>query len=226
MPKKEKVTAIIAAYNEEANIGNVLRVLLSSPDLDEVIVVDDGSKDRTSEISKKIGAKTIRIEPNQGKGNAMKVGVKNARSEIVAFFDADLLSLTKEHISLIVQPVLKGKAAMCIGVRERWGNLPAFFIKVDPLLAIGGERAMKRFVFENIPDKFMQGFAVETALDYYCKANKLPVHYAKLKDLNVVVKEKKWGFIKGFKNRIKMIGQILKIRYQIITARKEFKRNV
>jgi len=152
----------------------------------------------------------------------MKEGVRSTEAEIIVFFDADLIGLKTEHISLLIQPVLKNKAAMSVGLRERWGGLPKFFVNIDPLLALGGERAMRRFVFENIPERFIQGFAVETALDYYCQKKKLPVSYVELKGLNVIIKERKWGLLRGFLNRIKMISQLIRIRFLILINRKEF----
>lgn len=218
----DKVTAIICALNEEKNIGRVLKVLLSSRDIGEVIVVDDGSKDRTSEIALKMRAKVSRLPENRGKGNAMRVGVERATFDTIVFIDADLIGLTVEHISLLVKPILENKAMMSVGLRGRKGGLPKFFVKLDPLLAIGGERAMKRFVFKNIPEKFIQGFAVETALNYYCKKKNFPVKYVELKGLDIITKEKKWGFFKGFSNRIKMICQIIKIRFLILINKKDF----
>jgi len=82
---------------------------------------------------------------------------------------------------------------------------------------------MKRFVFENIPEEFLKGFTVETALNFYCKINNLPVAYIFLKGLNMVVKEKKWGFWKGFRNRVKMINEIIKIRFLILFNKDKFK---
>lgn len=219
-----KVAAIVPALNEEAKIGSVLEILLNSKDLDEVILVDDGSTDRTAEIGKNLGAKVLSLpkKGGSGKGNAMKKGVKSTDAEVIVFIDADLIGLTSEHISLLVRPILENKVAMCVGVRGRYKGLPKLIIKIDPLLAIGGERAMKRSIFESIPEKFIQGFAVETALNYYCRKNKLPILYPELKDLTVVIKEKKWGFVKGFKNRLKMMWQLIRIRFLILVNRKEF----
>lgn len=219
-----KVAAIVPALNEEANIGNVLKVLLKSKDLDEVILVDDGSEDRTADIGEKMGVRVLRLpkKGGSGKGNAMKKGVESTDADIIVFFDADLIGLTTEHVSLVVRPVLENRAVMCVGARQRYGGLPRFFIKIDPLLAIGGERAMRRFVFESIPERFIQGFAVETSLNHYCRKKKLKVLYPELKDLTVVIKEKKWGLLKGFKNRMKMFWQLFKIRVLILTNRKEF----
>jgi polyisoprenyl-phosphate glycosyltransferase len=217
-----KASAIVCAFNEEKNIQRVLKVLLNSTEIGEVIVVDDGSEDETSEVALKLGAKVSRLPQNKGKGNAMKIGVERAVFETIVFIDADLIGLTVEHISLLLKPVLENKAMMSIGLRGRKKGLPKIFVKLDPLLAIGGERAMKRSVFQNIPEKFIQGFAVETALNYYCKLKKFPVSYIDLKGLDIIIKEKKWGFLKGFSNRIKMICQIIKIRFSILINRKDF----
>jgi len=220
-----KITAIVPALNEEKNVGNVLKVLLESKDLDEVILMDDGSIDRTAEIGERMGAKVISLpkKGGNGKGNAMKKGIESTDAEIIVFFDADLIGLKIEHISQLIKPILEGKASMVIGMRERYGGLPKIIAKISPLLAIGGERAMKRSIFLNIPEKFIQGFAVETALNYYCQRKKLKVLFPELKGLTVVIKEKKWGFWKGFKNRLKMTWQLLKIRFIILTNRKGFK---
>jgi len=223
----DKVAVIVPALNEEEKIGGVLKTLLASKDLDEVILVDDGSTDRTPDIGEKMGAKVLRLpkKGGSGKGNAMKQGVRNTDANIVVFIDADLKNLSSEHISLLVGPVLKGEAAMCVGIRERrgWGKISEFFIKIDPLTAIAGERAMERRIFEGIPVDFIQGFMVETALNYYCLVNNLKVRYVKLKGLSITIKEKKWGIFKGFSNRLKMFGELLRIRIIILKRKKEFK---
>ncbi|MFH1656173.1 MAG: glycosyltransferase [Candidatus Nealsonbacteria bacterium] len=219
-----KVSAIVSALNEEKTVGNVLKILLQSEILDEVILVDGGSDDRTVEIGRKLGARVLTPGKMPGKGEVMKVGVESTDAEIIAFFDADLLGLRPEHASLIVEPVLKGEVAMCVGLRGRLGGMPKIMAKIDPIGGvIGGERAMKRSVFENIPFKFIKGFAVETSLNYYCRKNKLPVRLVDLEGLDIVIKEKKWGFWKGFLNRIKMTWQLQKIKVLILLHGNEFK---
>jgi len=221
---QHKVAAIVPAYNEEKTIGNVLKTLLKSKELNEIIVVSSGSTDKTSEISKSLGIKVVDSSKKVGKGGAMREGVKMTQADIIVFFDADLVGLTTEHISQLIKPILENKAEMVVGIRDRLGETPEFILKIDPVLAFGGERAMKRQVFEKVPLKFSQGFAIETALNYYCKANKIPVIFTKLKGLDMIMKERKFGFVKGFHERIKMQFEMIKTRLLILFNKKEFKK--
>ena len=219
-----KVAAIVPAYNEEATIGSVLKTLLKSKELDEIIVVSGGSTDKTSEISKSLGVKVVDFLKRSGKGEAMREGVKMTKSDIIVFFDADLIGLKTEHVSQLIAPILENKADMVVGIRDRLGETPEFILKIDPVLAFGGERAMKRYVFEKVPLRFSQGFAIETALNYYCHANKIPVVFTKLKGLDMIIKERKFGFVRGFYERIKMQFEMIKTRLLILFNKKEFKK--
>jgi len=222
--KKSKVAAIVPAYNEEKTIGNVLKTLKLAKELNEIIVVSDGSTDKTVQISKSFGSEVLEGPERTGKGNAMKKGVKSINADIIVFFDADLIGLTPEHVSLLVQPVLKNEAGMAVGIRDRIGETPLFLLKIDPLLAFGGERALKREIFENLPERFSQGFEIETALNFYCQVNKIPVKYVKLKSLKMIIKEKKYGFLKGFWERLKMEFKIFKVRILLLFHKKEFQK--
>jgi glycosyltransferase involved in cell wall biosynthesis len=85
-----KVIAVIPAYREEKRIGNVIRE--TKKYVEKVIVVDDGSTDKTAEVAKKSGAEVIRYELNRGKGYATKLGLVKAISlkpEIIILLDAD-----------------------------------------------------------------------------------------------------------------------------------------
>jgi len=220
----KKVAAIVPAYNEEKTIGDVLKTLKLAKELDEIIVVSDGSTDKTAQISKSLGVRVLEGPERAGKGMAMKKGVKSTDANVIAFFDADLIGLSPEHVSQLVQPILKGEAEMVVGIRDRIGETPLFLLKIDPLLAFGGERAMKREIFENLPERFSRGFEIETALNFYCQVNKIKVKYVKLKGLKMIIKEKKYGLIKGFWERLKMEEEMIKIRISLLIHKKEFKK--
>jgi len=93
----KSVTIVIPAYNEERSIASTIASALA---LDypkerlEIIVVDDGSKDRTYEIAKRYESEQhprIRVltKPNGGKGTALNLGIKNSASDVVVTMDAD-----------------------------------------------------------------------------------------------------------------------------------------
>ena len=90
---KKQVSIIIPAYNEELRIGVVLDNLLKSIkswNIEcEVIVVDDGSNDKTAEILKNYNVKLIRHEQNKGYGASLKTGIKFAQYDIIVIADAD-----------------------------------------------------------------------------------------------------------------------------------------
>jgi len=90
MDASSDICALIPAFNEEAAIGEVVKKV--SAHLDTVLVIDDGSSDHTSEAAQAAGAVTIRLEPNQGKGAAIKAGFKEAGARnmrAVVCMDAD-----------------------------------------------------------------------------------------------------------------------------------------
>jgi glycosyltransferase involved in cell wall biosynthesis len=105
------VSIIIPAYNEEKNLGNVLSELKRYAKLvqmeNEIIVVDDGSVDKTKEVATQNGAKVLVNKTNQGKGYSLKCGFKFAKGKIVITMDADG-SHDPKDIGKLVFPVLNG----------------------------------------------------------------------------------------------------------------------
>ncbi len=91
-----KLSIIIPAYNEEKCIKNTIKETLKSVSQFErnfeIVVIDDGSKDKTYEIARSIKDKRVRVfrKKNGGKGSAWKYGFKFARGEFITFIDADL----------------------------------------------------------------------------------------------------------------------------------------
>lgn len=112
-----KVVSIIAAYNEEMFVGDVVRRTLSYSDA--VIVIDDGSQDDTALRSAKAGAYVIANGRNRGKGYALRRGIMQGmemNADIIVTLDADSQHLPEE-IPRLVAPLLDGRADLTIGTR-------------------------------------------------------------------------------------------------------------
>ena len=114
-----KISIIIPVYNEAKTVKDILdRVKNSSVSLEkEIIVVDDGSTDNTSDVLSSIhGIKVLRNLSNKGKGAALKKGFEAASGDIILVQDADLEYDPNEYPKLL-KPILEGKADVVFGSR-------------------------------------------------------------------------------------------------------------
>ncbi len=115
-----KLSIIIPAYNEEETIKELLNKVKNVNLYDvkkEIIVVDDGSKDSTIEIIKKIkGIYLIKHSKNKGKGAAIRTGIKYATGDITIIQDADLEYNPNDYYKLI-KPIIDNKTQVVYGSR-------------------------------------------------------------------------------------------------------------
>lgn len=133
-----RVFVVIPALDEEASIGRVLEPVVALPDVD-VVVCDNGSRDRTAEVARAHGA-TVVTEARRGYGQACLTALDEVRrrrpdpDDVVCFLDADF-SDDPTQLPEIVDPVRRGEADLVIGSRvlgrrergallpqARWGN--------------------------------------------------------------------------------------------------------
>ena len=141
------VTAVIPAYNEEQTIAGVVKCVKSIEKIQKVIVVSDGSTDRTAEIARDCGADVIELNENVGKGGAIKAGINECGTEIILFLDADLIGLTEKHVLDLIEPVINDKADMSVGIFKKGRIVTDLAQKVTPYLS--GQRAIKKSIIEN-----------------------------------------------------------------------------
>jgi len=123
------ISLVIPAYDEEVCIGQSIREVMdyaaAHPAIREVIVVDDGSADRTAAIVEECRRQRasdaarlllLRHERNRGKGAAVRTGLSHATGDVVAFTDADLSSPMAE-VPALVGPILAGECDIVVGSR-------------------------------------------------------------------------------------------------------------
>ncbi|OFX46894.1 MAG: hypothetical protein A2X13_07960 [Bacteroidetes bacterium GWC2_33_15] len=178
-----RTTAIICAFNEQDTIKNVVTTILDYF-FDEVIIVNDGSSDKTDEILNEISRfynfKYIALPENKGKGFAMATGIENANSEIIVFIDADLSNLKDEHFWQLLIPVIENEADMVLGqATETLINY-----KYNPFKSFTGERVLLKKDILPIIDKMKHSrFGVETLINLYYQSEGKKIKYVMLNGL-------------------------------------------
>ena len=119
------VSLIVPAYNEAANIGDVLTRVFELPLRAEVIAVDDGSTDGTPDVLRSFedshGITVLRHERNRGKGAAVRTGIARSTGDIVLIQDADMEYDPADVVELI-RPIVDGYADVVYGSRLTGGR--------------------------------------------------------------------------------------------------------
>jgi glycosyltransferase involved in cell wall biosynthesis len=115
------LTAVMPAYNEAATIAQIVAIVLAQRPVQQLVIVDDCSKDGTWDKLQQLAKNEPRIqlvrhEVNQGKGAALRTGIAHATSDIVIIQDADQEYDPAEYHRLL-QPILAGKADVVFGSR-------------------------------------------------------------------------------------------------------------
>ena len=139
MKLRDSVSVIIPVFNEESTIGDVInRTKKTMEKLRlpfEVLVVDDGSVDRSMEISKASGANVLE-GTHQGKGYAIRHGLRLAKGNIIVNLDADG-SHKPEEIPLVLQCIIENKADFVIG--SRFFNAEVIKTKIPRVNRLGNK---------------------------------------------------------------------------------------
>ena len=184
------VSVCIPARNEEATVGAIVHAIVSTltgvaggvPLVDEVVVVDDGSTDRTAEVARGAGARVVRSESRSGgKGQAMRSAINATDGDLIAFVDADVTNFTPHFVTGLLRPLLADEAVTLVkgfyerplqGALDGGGRVTELMARpvIDllfPHLAVieqplAGETAAPRWVLEKCG--LADGYAVELAL--------------------------------------------------------------
>ena len=189
-PAQKGIYAVLPAYNEELVIGSV--VLRTRQYVDRVIVVDDGSADRTAEVARLAGADVIRLDHNTGKAYALLLGLSHARKtgcRVAVMLDADGQHDPNE-IQRVAGLVSIGKADLVIGSRflAKNGGIPAYrqlgqktldlFTNIGSKSSVtdsqSGFRALSCQALDNLDFK-SEGYNIESDMIDHFSAMGLPI---------------------------------------------------
>jgi len=121
-----KLSVVMPVYNEERTLEEIVTRVLATPWEKEVILVDDGSKDRSREIMGELEKRHPEVRcfyhpENRGKGGALSTGFAEVRGEVVLIQDADL-EYNPEDYAVLLRPIQDGKADVVYGSRFRGGQ--------------------------------------------------------------------------------------------------------
>lgn len=178
--QNSKISIVIPTKNEEYSIEHIISSVRKYGD--EILVVDGHSRDRTCEIAEKVGARVV-LDNGKGKGDGLRVAIKEARGDIILFIDADG-SHVPEDIPSLIKPLLEDKADMVLasrmtgGSEELYGDIGKFVRIMGSMLITliinyrwnvritdsqNGFRAIKKQVALDL-DLKENGFPIETEI--------------------------------------------------------------
>src|SRR3990170_1272947 len=200
------VSCVIAAYNEERTIGCVIRAARAVDDVTEVIVVSDGSTDDTAEMATAAGADmVIQLPKNLGKGGAVLAGVRRASETVVLLLDADLEHLKPSELQRLLDPVLRGRYDMAVGL------LTADLVqKVLPQLS--GIRVLRRDALLDKHYLACTRFGFERALTTLAKRRRWAIARVPFTGVKHSKKEEKYGLVLGYQRKACMALEVLGFR--------------
>ena len=212
---RARISCIICAYNEAPRIAAVLAVATAHPLLRDVIVVDDGSSDDTAEVVRRFPTVRLLSSPvNRGKSFAMANGVAAAKSELLMLLDADLLGLSREHITALAAPVLSGETDVSLSLRK---NSLAIF-RLFGLDFVSGERVVKKALLSEAVNeiRLLPRFGIEVFMNSRIIERRLSITVVRWPQVTQSRKTEKLGRWKGTLAELRMIADLLHVYYPLV----------
>lgn len=206
------ISVVVPAYNEAGRISSVLRPVVASKLVDDVIVVDDGSDDGTADEARMFPVRVVELPENCGKSAALDRGVSLAKNDTLLFLDADLVGLTTAHVDKLINCYHEMELDMAVGVFANGRKHTDIAQKINPY--VSGQRVMDRKQWERAKQCVEEveeiDFGIEIALSRLASKEDWAREFIKLEGVTHVLKEKKRGLMRGVIDRFKMYGHMIK----------------
>ena len=190
MIKDNKVTALVPCLNEGKRIGSILSSLVTSPLIDEILVVDGGSEDDTLKVVGTFrNVKVIVSNLKKGKGNDVRYGLKFIKTPITFMCDVDVVGINQNDIERMIVPVKKGEVDVCLGIVFSGGKFIQFFRRF--IMVLTGERVMKTELLKKAIDSpYADGWGIESYMNFYFRHHNIRVKKVDIFVKNVLHMEK------------------------------------
>ncbi|HEX8251750.1 MAG TPA: glycosyltransferase [Thermoanaerobaculia bacterium] len=195
---------IIPARNEALTIAAVVAAARSSR-AGRVLVIDDHSTDGTAAIAAAAGAEVVTSRGKGSKALALATGVAHTTSDVLVFFDADISGVTPQHFDRLAAPVLERGFAMSCGMLD-YGWRSRLYLRLPP---ITGLRAVRRDVFNGIPESKLNGFQIEIMINEVVARGSMPSAITVLRGTAHRTKLAKLGLVRGMRAHLSMTAELL-----------------
>ena len=224
MKDNKPVTAIVSVFNEEKTVKNVVLSLNGCKLINEIIVVNDGSSDKTDYILQDLlhnyhlHFRYMGFEENLGKSFAMAAGLEMAAGDIIVFVDSDITGLSCRHIENLLTPLFNGEADMVLGSPcSAKGKIK--YDPLKPLDLLAGQRAVYKEDILPILDKMRTSkYGVETLINLYYRSQnkKIKIEYLNgLEHLRKYQKSKLHVSIKDYSAEGMQILKTVAVNYML-----------
>jgi len=159
---------LIASYNEKPRLNSVLTELFRVPEIDEIVVVDDGSHDGTASFLQKKFPDSIcvRLKNNRGKSAAILAGIQKARGENILLFDADIRHLIPSEISSAIRAWNQASGHRMLILSRTHAPIVSRLLRWN--IIFSGERILRtKDLREVFRSRVLHNFQIEIAINHF-----------------------------------------------------------
>jgi glycosyltransferase involved in cell wall biosynthesis len=194
-----RVDCIIPFYNEGPRVLHVVKSILNVKYLSKIIVIDDGSNDRTSYMKLKADfpqITSIRLEKNGGKGGAVRKGLQYVSAKYVLLLDGDLTNIKLSELEKALITITSNPHIDMIILRRVDDITSNAWARQD--IVTSGQRILKTEDLQEIFRTIFESYQLEVAINAYIMKNKKSAYWMPF-SIHGPLRTQKWGWKRGMK---------------------------